>query len=128
MARSRHAVRAHRAQTGLTAARENGSARPGHERGSHLSSIAMLRVPKRLGRNAITVHGFRSTFRDWCAECTNYPSDGAEMALAHALKDETEAATYRRGDLFEKRARLMFEWARYCDKAAEVIALSQGAS
>jgi integrase len=68
------------------------------------------------------VHGFRSTFRDWCAESTNYPTDVAEMALAHALRDKTEAA-YRRGDLFEKRARLMADWARHCSKPAELAAV-----
>jgi integrase len=101
---------------------------PGHKRGSHLSNTAMLQVLKRLGRTDITVHGFRSTFRDWCAESTNYAADVAEMALAHTLRDKTEAA-YRRGDLFEKRARLMADWARYCSKPAElaaVIAIRQG--
>jgi integrase len=101
---------------------------PGHKRGSHLSNTAMLQVLKRLGRTGITVHGFRSTFRDWCAESTNYPADVAEMALAHTLRDKTEAA-YRRGDLFEKRARLMADWARYCSKPTEsatVIAIRQG--
>jgi len=91
---------------------------PGHKRGSHLSNMAMMQVLKRLDRTGITVHGFRSTFRDWCAESTNYPSDVAEMALAHTLRDKTEAA-YRRGDLFEKRARLMADWARYCSKPAK---------
>ena len=86
---------------------------PSHKRGSHLSNAAMLQVLKRLGRSDITVHGFRSTFRDWCAESTNYPADVAEMALAHMLRDKTEAA-YRRGDLFDKRRRLMNDWARYC--------------
>ena len=95
---------------------------PGHKRGSHLSNMAMMQVLKRLGRTGITVHGFRSTFRDWCAESTNYPSDVAEMALAHTLRDKTEAA-YRRGDLFEKRARLMADWARYCSKIAEPAAV-----
>ena len=102
---------------------------PGHKHGSHLSNIAMLQVLKRLGRTDITVHGFRSTFRDWCAESTNYPADVAEMALAHALRDKTEAA-YRRGDLFEKRARLMADWARYCSKPlepAKIVAIRQGA-
>lgn len=87
----------------------------------------MMRVLKRLERTGITVHGFRSTFRDWCAESTNYPADVAEMALAHTLRDKTEAA-YRRGDLFEKRARLMADWARYCSKPAEpaaVVAIRQ---
>ena len=88
---------------------------PGHKRGSHLSNAAMLQVLKRLNRAGITVHGFRSTFRDWCAESTNYPAYVAEMALAHALQDKTEAA-YRRGDLFEKRIRLLADWARFCNK------------
>jgi integrase len=88
---------------------------PGHKSNSHLSNAAMMQVLKRLGRTDITVHGFRSTFRDWCAESTNYPSDVAEMALAHVLQDKTEAA-YRRGDLLEKRTRLMGDWAKYCSK------------
>ena len=98
---------------------------PGQRRGSHLSNNAMLKVLKRLNQDSITVHGFRSTFRDWCAESTNYPADVAEMALAHTLRDKTEAA-YRRGDLFEKRSRLMADWARYCSKPtkpAKVIAI-----
>ena len=101
---------------------------PGHKRGSHLSNMAMMQVLKRLGRTGVTVHGFRSTFRDWCAESTNYPADVAEMALAHTLRDKTEAA-YRRGDLFEKRARLMADWARFCSKPstpAKVVAIRQG--
>jgi integrase len=61
----------------------------------------------------IVPHGFRSTFRDWCSENTNYPHEMAEMALAHAVGDKVEAA-YRRGDLFEKRRRMMADWARYC--------------
>jgi len=68
---------------------------------------------KRMGRNDITVHGFRSTFRDWAAERTNYPNHVVEIALAHVIGDKVEAA-YRRGDLFEKRQRLMAEWAKYC--------------
>lgn len=88
---------------------------PGHKRNTHLSNGAMLQVLKRLGMSGITVHGFRSTFRDWCAESTNYAANVAEMALAHTVRDKTEAA-YRRGDLFEKRARLMADWARYCSQ------------
>lgn len=95
---------------------------PGHKRNSHLSNAAMMKVLKQLNQTGITVHGFRSTFRDWCAESTNYPADVAEMALAHALRDKTEAA-YRRGDLFEKRARLMTDWARYCSKPAKPAAV-----
>ena len=67
------------------------------------------------GLRAVTVHGFRSTFRDWVAEETNYPHQVAEMALAHSIGDKTEAA-YLRGDLFDKRIRLMNDWARYVNK------------
>jgi integrase len=88
---------------------------PGHKRGTHLSAWGMLAVLRRMNRKDITVHGFRSTFRDWCSETTSYPEAVAEMALAHTLSDKTEAA-YRRGDLFEKRRKLMNEWARYCEK------------
>ena len=69
-----------------------------------------------MGRSDLTVHGFRSTFRDWAAESTAYPRDVCEMALAHAIEDKSEAA-YRRGDLLEKRAQLMAEWANFCDAA-----------
>src|SRR5690606_32710331 len=69
--------------------------------GSHLSNMAMLELLKDMGRDE-TVHGFRSSFRDWAAEQTNFPRELAEAALAHALKDKTEAA-YQRGDLLEKR-------------------------
>jgi len=76
--------------------------------------MAMLAVLKRMDRADVTVHGFRSTFRDWAAESTAYPGEVVEMALAHAIKNLTEAA-YRRGDLLEKRSRLMEEWARHCN-------------
>jgi integrase len=68
-----------------------------------------------MGRSDLTVHGFRSSFRDWAAEQTNHPRDVAEMALAHVVGDKTEAA-YRRGDLFEKRRRLAEDWAQYCER------------
>jgi len=61
-------------------------------------------------------HGFRSTFRDWCAERTDYPNEVAEMALAHAIGNKVEAA-YRRGDLLDKRRRLMQDWADYANSA-----------
>lgn len=73
----------------------------------------MLKLLVRMDRSDITVHGFRSTFRDWVSEATDYPSDVAEMALAHTVGNKVEAA-YRRGDLFEKRRRLMEDWAIYC--------------
>lgn len=75
--------------------------------------MACLAVLKRMERPGLTVHGFRSTFRDWCSESTAYPRDVAEMALAHTISDKTEAA-YRRGDLFDKRIRMMADWAAYC--------------
>jgi integrase len=65
-----------------------------------------------MGRGDITVHGFRSTFRDWAAERTAYPNHMVEMALAHVVGDKVEAV-YRRGDLFDKRRRLMADWARF---------------
>jgi integrase len=68
-----------------------------------------------MGRDDLTVHGFRSTFRDWCAEATSYPREVAEAALAHVLADKVEAA-YRRSDLFEKRRMLMEEWATVCGR------------
>jgi len=75
--------------------------------------------------SGVTVHGFRSSFRDWCAEQTNFPREVAEAALGHLVGDSTERA-YRRGDVLEKRRRLMEAWAAYCQKAApagEVIGI-----
>jgi integrase len=92
---------------------------PGGKAGKPLSNMAMTEVLRRMGRRDITVHGFRSTFRDWAAERTNFPSEVVEMALAHAVGDKVEAA-YRRGDLFEKRRRLMAEWASYCNTPSAV--------
>ena len=86
----------------------------GGKEGAPLSNMAMLELLRRMGRDDLTVHGFRSTFRDWAAECTSYPNEVCEMALAHAIGDKVEAA-YRRGDLFEKRRLLMLDWARYCE-------------
>jgi integrase len=79
-----------------------------------LSEKAMAMLLRRIGRNDVTVHGFRSTFRDWAAETTAYPNHVVELALAHAISNGVEAA-YRRGDLFEKRRHLMADWARYCE-------------
>lgn len=90
---------------------------PGGKAGKPLSNMAMTEVLRRMGRGDITVHGFRSTFRDWAAERTDFPSEVVEMALAHAVGNKVEAA-YRRGDLFEKRHRLMTEWAAYCKRPA----------
>ena len=79
-----------------------------------LSNMAMLTLLKRMKRTDITPHGFRSTFRDWAAEQTNFPRELCEMALAHTVGSDTEQA-YQRGDLLEKRARLMSAWATYCN-------------
>lgn len=87
---------------------------PGRKEAATLSNMAMLQLLKRMGRGDLTVHGFRSTFRDWASERTSYPREVCEMALAHAVSDQVEAA-YRRGDLFEKRRRLMAEWAKHCE-------------
>ncbi len=98
---------------------------PGLKRGRPLSDVSLAKVLKRMGRDDLTVHGFRSTFRDWAAEATAYPREVAEQALAHAISDKVEAA-YRRGDLFEKRRRLMEDWASYCERPpgeGEVVAI-----
>jgi integrase len=89
---------------------------PGWRAKHPITSAACLKLLRDM-RNDMTVHGFRSTFRDWAAECTNYPREVAEAALAHTIPDKTEAA-YRRGDLFQKRARLMQAWADYLKKPA----------
>jgi integrase len=88
---------------------------PGGRAGGHLSNMAMLKLLERMKRNDLTVHGFRSTFRDWAAERTNFPGEVAEAALAHVVGDKVEAA-YRRGDLFEKRRRLMNAWSEFANK------------
>jgi integrase len=89
---------------------------PGGKRGKPLSNMAMTMLLRRMGHGDQTVHGFRSTFRDWAAERTNFPAEVAEMALAHAVTDKVEAA-YRRGDLFEKRRALAEAWAKFCATA-----------
>lgn len=86
---------------------------PGAKKGSLLSDMSLSSVLRRMGHEDITVHGFRSTFRDWCAESTNFPREVCEHALAHQLPDKVEAA-YRRGDLIEKRSMLMQAWSDYC--------------
>ena len=83
-------------------------------RGGALSDMTLTAVLRRMKVDAVP-HGFRSTFRDWASERTNYPRDAAEMALAHAIGDKVEAA-YRRGDLFDKRCRMMNDWAAFCDQ------------
>jgi integrase len=102
----------------------------GARKGKGLSNMAMLELLRGMDGNGFTVHGFRSTFRDWCAELTNFPRELAEVALAHALKDKTEAA-YQRGDLFDKRRKMMRAWAGFCTSPprapGEVVTLRGGA-
>ena len=103
----------------LKAIRQNDFVFPGERSNRPLSNMSMLMMLRRMGREDLTVHGFRSTFRDWAAEQTNFPREVAEAALAHIVADRTEAA-YRRGDLFEKRRRLMAAWAAYCQAGSTV--------
>jgi integrase len=88
---------------------------PGARAGTPLSDMSLTAVLRRMGRKEITVHGFRSTFRDWCSESAgnSFPREVCEHALAHSLPDKVEAA-YRRGDLIDKRKVLMQVWADYC--------------
>jgi integrase len=80
-----------------------------------LGNMAMPDVLQQMKQSDVTVHGFRSTFRDWAAESTAYPNHVVEQALAHTISNAVEAA-YRRGDLFEKRRHLMNDWAAFCER------------
>jgi integrase len=86
------------------------------DRRDMLSNMAMDMLLRRMGRDDVTVHGFRSTFRDWCGEATAFQREIAEAALAHVVGDGTERA-YRRGDALDKRRQLMNAWAGFCAKA-----------
>jgi integrase len=89
---------------------------PGGKEGKGLSNMAMAELLKEMGcpPEVATVHGFRSTFKDWVSEQTSYPNELSEMAMAHTVSDKVEAA-YRRGDMREKRRRLMNDWAAFCE-------------
>jgi integrase len=112
---------------------------PGGNRGEPLSKAAMAAVIDRMnedrvkaglpkwvdpqqGNREVVPHGFRSTFKDWCSEVTSYPNDMSEMALSHALPDKVEAS-YRRGDMREKRRKMMEAWAAYCARTNTVVPL-----
>jgi integrase len=100
---------------------------PGIKAGRGLSNMALLKVLERMGRGDLTAHGFRATFKTWATERTNFPRELVEAALAHVLDDKTEAA-YQRGDMLEKRRRLMDAWAEFCAKCAPagtVVSLRQ---
>lgn len=95
---------------------------PGTSPKRPLSNMAMNQLLKRMDRDSITVHGFRSSFRDWAGDETNFPREIAEGCLAHAVGDETERA-YRRRDAIEKRRKLLEAWAQFCagQSSAKVI-------
>ena len=99
---------------------------PGFRPGRPLAKMSLLLLVRRLGQSVITVHGFRSTFSDWAHECTAFSAHEIELSLAHSIGNAVEQA-YRRGDLFEKRARLMARWADFCagklQASAEVVEL-----
>ena len=100
---------------------------PGTKAGQGLSNMALLKVLERMGRDDLTAHGFRATFKTWSTERTNFPRELVEAALAHVLDDKTEAA-YQRGDMLQKRRRLMDAWADFCAKrapAGTVVSLRQ---
>jgi integrase len=97
---------------------------PGARPGRPMTDMGMTAVIRKLGHD-VTTHGFRSTFRDWAAECTNFPRELAEKALAHTVGDETERA-YQRGDLLAKRVKLMDAWGSFASTAprkGEVVPL-----
>jgi integrase len=91
---------------------------PGMKKDKPLSDMSLSAVLKRMEKTDITVHGFRSTFKDWAAEVSHYPNEMSEMALAHTIGDAVEAA-YRRGDMVEKRREMMQTWANYCTRPEE---------
>ena len=101
---------------------------PGQKPGKPLSVMALEMVLRRMKIEDATVHGFRSAFRDWAAERTNFTNEVCEAALAHVIENKAEAA-YRRGDLFDKRRKLMEAWAAYCaaPKAGTIVAFRQEA-
>ncbi|MEZ5962014.1 MAG: tyrosine-type recombinase/integrase [Hyphomonadaceae bacterium] len=101
----------------VSATNENDFIFAGRKPGAALSNMAMLMTLKRMRRNDLTTHGFRSSFRDWAAEKTDFPREVAEAALAHSIGSQVEAA-YRRGDLFDKRRALMDAWADFCAHTA----------
>jgi integrase len=111
---------------GMHKTREGDFVFPGQKPGRPLSVMALEMVLRRMKIEGVTVHGFRSAFRDWAAECTNFTNEVCEAALAHVIENKAEAA-YRRGDLFDKRRKLMDAWAGYCatPKVGKVLKLSR---
>src|SRR5262249_34605960 len=105
--------------------REDDFVFPGPKGGRPLSNMALLSVLRRMRSGDLTTHGFRATFKTWASEQTRFPREVIEAALAHAVGDKVEAA-YQRGDLFEKRQKLMNAWSEFCAKesaTAELVLL-----
>ena len=101
---------------------------PGQRQGRPLSVMSMAMLLRRMDRDDLTVHGFRSAFRDWAGEATHHPREVMEHALAHLLKNKTEAS-YARGDLFQKRRAVMADWSDFCAKTpAKVVTLRREAA
>ena len=90
---------------------------PGHKLGRPLSNIAFLMLLRRMGRADLTAHGFRATFKTWASERTSLQNEIVEASLAHVIGGKMEQA-YLRGDMFERRRRLMNEWVALCSKPA----------
>jgi integrase len=116
--------RAQKIIKGLYETRDGEFVFPSNKACRSLSGVALIMVLRRRKIDDATVHGFRSAFRDWAAECTNFTNEVCEAALAHVIENKAEAA-YRRGDLFDKRRKLMETWTKYCAAAKEVIAFRQ---
>jgi integrase len=109
----------------LDAARTGEYVFPGQRPGNPLSGMAMEMILRRMKIDDVTVHGFRSAFRDWCGEVSTFPREVAEAALAHVAGDQTERA-YRRGDALNKRRALMKAWAQYCEpKSGNVVSIAR---
>jgi integrase len=96
---------------------DDGFVFPGGKSGKPLSNMAFLMLLRRMGRTDLTAHGFRATFKTWASERTGFQNEIVEAALAHVVGSKVEQA-YRRGDMFEKRHRLMQQWATFCSTAA----------
>ena len=99
---------------------------PGQRADKPLSNMAMEMVLRRMKMDGVTVHGFRSAFRDWAGNETSFPREVAEAALSHVIGDKAEQA-YRRGDALEKRRKLMAAWAQHCEPEAggNVVAMKK---
>jgi integrase len=111
---------------GLHGERESGNDHAGQREGSPLSNMALLMMQRRMKREEITAHGFRSTFSDWASDVSSFSGELRETALAHTIQNKSEQA-YRRGDALERRRQMMESWANWCGPRPELDAGSDGA-